>query len=103
LVAFERGRIEINLNANADRNAAGELSERLSTWTGERWFVTISNDEGEPTLADQAAEIEANRRAEAAQDPLLKAALEIFPGAKIVALRDIVIEAAPASESESDQ
>jgi DNA polymerase-3 subunit gamma/tau len=102
LVHFERGRIEIGLSARADRNAPGELAERLTAWTGERWIVSISNDEGEPTLAAQAAEIEAARRAEAAQDPLLKAALEIFPGAKILAVRDVVVEAAPATESEND-
>ena len=102
LVAFERGRIEINLTPRADRNAPGELAERLTAWTGERWIVSISNDEGEPTLAVQAAELEAARRAEAAQDPLLKAALEVFPGAKILAVRDIVVDAAPATESESD-
>jgi DNA polymerase-3 subunit gamma/tau len=102
LVAFERGRIEVNLRENADGNAAGELAERLTAWTGERWIVSISNDEGEPTLADQAAEREAARRADAAADPLLKAALDVFPGAKIVAIRDIVVDAAPSTESETD-
>jgi DNA polymerase-3 subunit gamma/tau len=102
LVHFERGRIEINLTPRADRNAPGELAERLTAWTGERWVVSIANEEGEPTLAAQAADLEAARRAEAAQDPLLKAALEVFPGAKIMAVRDIVVDAAPATESESD-
>jgi DNA polymerase-3 subunit gamma/tau len=102
LVAFERGRIEVNLKDSADRNAAGELAERLTAWTGERWIVSISNDEGELSLADQAAEVEANRRADAAQDPLLKAALDVFPGAKIVAVRDITVDAAPPTESEND-
>lgn len=102
LVHFERGRIEIGLTPRADRNAPGELAERLTTWTGERWVVSISNDEGEPTLAAQAAELEAARRAEAAADPLLKAALDVFPGAKILAVRDIVVDAAPATEGEND-
>jgi DNA polymerase III subunit gamma/tau len=102
LVHFERGRIEIALTPRADRNAPGELAERLTGWTGERWIVSISNDEGEPPLAAQAADLEAARRAEAAADPLLKAALEIFPGAKILAVRDVVVDAAPATESEND-
>jgi DNA polymerase III subunit gamma/tau len=102
LVSFERGRIEINLTERADRNAPGELADRLSAWTGERWIVSISNDEGEATLSEQYAEHEAARRAEAAQDPLLKAALEVFPGAKILAVRDIVVDAAPATEGEND-
>lgn len=102
LVHFERGRIEIGLSARADRDAPGELATRLTAWTGERWIVSISNDEGEPTLAAQAAELEAARRAEAAQDPLLKTALEIFPGAKILSVRDVVVDAAPPTESEND-
>jgi DNA polymerase-3 subunit gamma/tau len=100
LVSFERGRVEINLMPSADRHVPGELSERLSAWTGERWIVTVSNSPGAQTLAELSAETEAMRRTEAAQDPLLKAALAVFPGAKILSVRDIEI-AAP-SESETD-
>jgi DNA polymerase-3 subunit gamma/tau len=101
LVSFERGRIEINLMPSTDRHVPGELSERLSAWTGERWIVTVSNTPGAQTLAELSAETEAMRRTEAAQDPLLKAALAVFPGAKILSVRDLEIAAPSESETEA--
>ena len=35
------------------RHLAGELGAKLETWTGARWMVSISDEEGEATLADQ--------------------------------------------------
>ncbi|MDZ4741409.1 MAG: DNA polymerase III subunit gamma/tau [Alphaproteobacteria bacterium] len=88
LVAFERGRLELRLNPAAPATFPGELSDRLAKWTGERWIVSVSSAEGEATLADQAQAEEQVRHASAAQDPLLKAAMAMFPGARIVAVRD---------------
>ncbi len=88
LVAFERGRLELRLNPAAPATFPGELSDRLAKWTGERWIVSVSSAEGEATLAEQAQAEEQVRRASAAQDPLLKAAMAMFPGARIVAVRD---------------
>jgi DNA polymerase-3 subunit gamma/tau len=103
LIRFDEGRIEVNVLPNLDRGAAGELAERLTAWTGQRWLVSVSNEEAGLTLAAQAAEAEAERRAQAAQDPLLKAALEVFPGARIIAVRDLGLEPEPAGESEADR
>ncbi len=88
LVSFERGRIEIRMAQAAPPTLPGDLSDKLAKWTGERWVVTVSSAPGEPTIAEQDAAEEASRRAAAAQDPLLKAAMAIFPGARIVAVRD---------------
>ena len=88
LVTFERGRLELRLNPAAPATFPGELSDRLAKWTGERWIVSVSSAEGEATLADQAQAEEQVRHASAAQDPLLKAAMAMFPGARIVAVRD---------------
>jgi DNA polymerase-3 subunit gamma/tau len=58
--------------------------------------VVVSNGEGEPTLAAQAAAKAADRKADAARHPLVQAALTTFPGAEIVAVRDAPeAEAAP--------
>lgn len=98
LVRFERGRIEMRLEAAAPPALPGEVSDKLSKWSGERWVVTVSSAPGAPTIAEQKAADEAARRASAAQDPLLKAAMQVFPGARIVAVRDRDDEFAPASE-----
>lgn len=88
LVSFEPTRMELRLEPSAPPTLAGEISERLSKWTGERWIVSVSGAEGAPTIAAQRQALERARREAAEQDPLLKAAMSIFPGAKLVAVRD---------------
>ena len=101
LVRFERGRIEVRLEPAATPAMPGDLAEKLSKWTGERWIVSVSSAPGEPTIAEQKQAEDQARRASAAQDPLLKAAMAAFPGAKIVAVRDRDGEFAPAAETET--
>jgi DNA polymerase-3 subunit gamma/tau len=88
LVRFERGRIEVRLEPAAPPALPGELSDKLARWAGERWVVAVSSAEGEPTIVQRKQAEDQARRASAAQDPLLKAAMAAFPGAKIVAVRD---------------
>ena len=88
LVRFERARIELRLDPAAPPALPGELSDKLAKWAGERWVVSVSSGAGEPTIAQQKEAEDQARRASAAQDPLLKAAMAAFPGARIVAVRD---------------
>ncbi len=88
LVRFEQGRIEIRLLDGTPGNLASELSERLKRWTGTLWVVSISREEGAPTLREQAITREEKLKEEARADPLVRAALAHFPGAEIVHVRD---------------
>ncbi len=89
-VAFERGRIEIRPSADAPRGLAQQLSSRLAEWTGERWVVVINTEaEGAPTLAEQAAAALESELLEAREHPLVRAALESFPGAEITRMRSL--------------
>ena len=89
LVRFEPGRIEFRPGAHAPRDLANRMGELLSRWTGERWVVSVSAETGAPSLTEQAEGAERKRRKEAARHPLVRAALETFPGAKITEVRDI--------------
>jgi DNA polymerase-3 subunit gamma/tau len=100
LVSYERGRIEMRIEPTASKTFPGDLSDKLAKWTGIRWVITVSGAPGEPTLAEQNAADDAARRASAALDPLLKAAMAIFPGAKVVAVRDREV---PETESEPSE
>ena len=100
LVRFEPGRIEFRPGPHAPETLAKRLTKHLGEWTGERWIVSVSQAEGEPTLAEQQRALEEAKRAELLADPLVKAALEAFPGAKIVARRDAQV---PPSEVESSE
>ncbi len=103
LVRFERGRLELRVQPAAPPAMPGELSDKLWKWTGERWVVTVSSAEGAPTIAAQAAAEDQARRASAAQDPLLKAAMAAFPGAKIVSVRDRDEFAAPVETETGEE
>ncbi|MCE7998407.1 MAG: DNA polymerase III subunit gamma/tau [Rhodobiaceae bacterium] len=82
LVHFEKGRIEVNV-VHGDNSVAGQLAEKLRQWTGERWLVSISKAEGAPTLRQQKETRRDELHLEVQGDPLVKAALDAFPGAKI--------------------
>jgi DNA polymerase III subunit gamma/tau len=70
----------------------------LSEWTGTRWFVAISDEEGEPTLRQQKEARDRELRNEAANHPLVQAVLDTFPGATIAAIRERF--AAPSIETD---
>jgi DNA polymerase III subunit gamma/tau len=97
LVNFEPGRIEFRPGVGAPRDLSNRLGQLLSQWTGTRWIVSVSGEEGAPTLAEQAAARKASLESEAAQHPLVRKVLETFPGARIEVVREIVAaEAATA-------
>jgi DNA polymerase-3 subunit gamma/tau len=87
LVRFEAGRLEVALEPNASKAIVGELARKISQWTGQRWMVVVSSEQGQPTVRSQneARRAELERGVQA--DPLVKAVLSRFPGAQIVAVR----------------
>ncbi len=102
LISFEQGRIELRLNDRAPSDLPNRLMQRLKDWTGRQWIVSVNaQSAGRETLRDA-------RTAEALAHPLVKKAMEVFPGAEIIAIRDPraqEIESAavePPVEEESD-
>ena len=83
LVSFESGRLEIRPDDHAQPNLANRVSSLLSEWTGTRWIVTISAEQGSPTLAEQEMFAERDRWESATRHPLVKAVTDVFPGAEI--------------------
>jgi DNA polymerase-3 subunit gamma/tau len=87
LVRFEDGTLEVALEPSARHTLVGELSKKLTEWTGRRWMVAVSAEPGMPSMRTQSdarkAELKDNVRA----DPLVQAVLQRFPGAEIVDVR----------------
>jgi DNA polymerase-3 subunit gamma/tau len=103
LVKLEAGRLEFRPSLRAPRSLAGDLQQRLSDWTGMRWSVSISNQPGQPTLAEQKKHAKAARIESVMQAPLVRAVLDRFPGAEIVAVRDVEAqEVAPPAPDSTD-
>ena len=84
-VSFEQGRIEVALADGADPGMIATLSARLQLWTGQRWLVNVSSKPPEGlTVRQEVEQRQQAAQAAAIDDPLVKAILETFPGAKVV-------------------
>ena len=96
-VSFEPRRVEIMLDDRAPSDLAGRLTQKLKDWTGAQWVVTVATrGEAAPTLRE-------TRDAEVMADANVRKALELFPDAEIVAVRDLDPPAAvpPAARKEN--
>jgi DNA polymerase-3 subunit gamma/tau len=102
LVRLEPGLIEIRPTPRAPRTLANDLQSKLRAATGERWSVSIASQGGAPTLAEQKQAAKSARFEAVAQEPMVRAVLDRFPGAEIVAVRDAVVPDVAASMPESD-
>src|SRR5690554_257282 len=84
-VSFEQGRIEVALLDGTDPGIIATLSARLQAWTGERWLIMVSSKPPEGlTVRQQTEQRKQADHAAAHEDPLVKAILETFPGARVV-------------------
>jgi DNA polymerase-3 subunit gamma/tau len=102
LVRFEEGRIELRPSERAPRNLAGRLGDFLQQATGARWVVSVSQEAGAPPLRDQARAYEDALRAAALAHPLVQAAMQTFPGAKLIDRRGAPAGGGPEQASEGD-
>ena len=108
-VSFEQGRIEVALADGADPGMIATLAARLQTWTGQRWLVMVSTKPPEGmTIRQEREQRKEQATAAAHEDPLVKAILETFPGAKLVnvSVKDeeaAATEIAPAPIEEDDE
>ena len=87
LVRFEEGAIEFSPAPGASPQLAQILMRRLQEWTGRRWIVAVAREEGAPSLKEVADEKARQAMNGVRADPLVRRALEVFPGAEIVAVR----------------
>lgn len=89
-VKIEPGRLEIGLHEDAPKSLVGELDAKLKQWTGRRWVIAISREEGGRTLEEIDAAHRAELVSDATQDPDVAAIMAQYPGARI---RDVRIRA----------
>ena len=97
LVRCEDGQLEIALEANAPKTLVHDLSRKLAAWTGKRWIVVVSKEQGAPTLRAQMDAKQAEIELGVQSDPLVQAVLNRFPGAKIVGVTQNTPEAAESA------
>ncbi len=102
LVRLEPGRLELRLKPAAPSSLPAKVSQFLTEWTGTRWFVALSDSPGEPTLADQDKADQRRAQSEAEANPVVRAVLDAFSGARIIDIRDLAAIAAAESAEVAD-
>jgi DNA polymerase-3 subunit gamma/tau len=104
LVRCEDGQLEIALEPSAAKTLVHDLQRKLGEWTGKRWIVVVSKEQGAPSLRTQADAQKAELERDVQTDPLVQAVLNRFPGAKIVGVSQAAPEepAADAGPEESE-
>ncbi|MEM8833872.1 MAG: DNA polymerase III subunit gamma/tau [Pseudomonadota bacterium] len=83
LVALKDGLIELRPTDNAPQRLTQDLSQALKAITGQRWVVTVSTKQGEPTLAELETQVEKELRDRVLQEPLVQQIFEKFPNSNL--------------------
>ncbi|MGA8961415.1 MAG: DNA polymerase III subunit gamma/tau [Pseudolabrys sp.] len=99
LVRCEDGQLEIAMEPSAPKTLVHDLQRKLTGWTGKRWIVVVSKEEGAPTMRAQAEAQQAEIERDVQSDPLVQAVLNRFPGAKVVGVTQNAPDAGDSAAS----
>jgi DNA polymerase-3 subunit gamma/tau len=99
LVSYAPGRIEFRPGSLAPADLAARLGSRLQEWTGRRWAISVVFEGGASTLAERESAARTDLHARVSAHPLVAAALQAFPGARI---RDVIRPELPATGDGAD-
>ncbi len=86
-VRFEPGRIDLSLTPDAPFDLPQDLARKLGDWTGMRWVVAVSREQGGATIAEDREAARSKLVTDARAEPLVAAVLKRFPGSEIVDVR----------------
>jgi len=100
-VLFEDGKLEVNLVNSAPKNLVGRLGEKLKSWTGTRWVIIVSREEGEPTIAERKQAAFEKDYDMVKDHPAVLKAQEHFPGAEIKSIHKL--DQTPESTGQRDE
>ena len=83
LVKFSKGKIDIAFNEKLSKTFIKNLTSKLSEWTGHRWIITLSKDEGNITAYEKKEKIKKKLFEEAKSSKVYKKIKEFFPDAEL--------------------
>ena len=84
LVSFRNGTIDISFNEKLNKNFIKILTEKLYSWTGERWIISLNKKIGEKTLFEKKNESKNNQIIEAKKNDKIKKLLDAFDDADLI-------------------
>jgi DNA polymerase-3 subunit gamma/tau len=88
LVSFFSGKINITFNEKLNKNFIKNLTERLLKWTGERWIITLSKDQGEKTFYEKNIANKEKKLKKEMNSDLVKDFVLAFPDAKLISVTE---------------
>ncbi|WP_374762918.1 DNA polymerase III subunit gamma/tau [Yunchengibacter salinarum] len=92
---YEPGRLDFTPTTDVPPTLAGRVRDCLNAWTDRRWAVSVVRGGGGETLQDKRDARQEALRAEVMRDPMVKAFMETFPGARLAGpVRDTTLEEA---------
>jgi DNA polymerase-3 subunit gamma/tau len=89
LVSFNRGKIDICFNEKLNKNFIKNLTEKLFSWTGERWIISLSKNNEAKSVYEKNLENKNHVIEEFKKSKVTKDIQKAFSDAKLV---DIVEE-----------
>lgn len=89
LVDYKPGSFTITTTGRTPNDFVMRAKQCLKAWTGADWMISINKgSEGSTTLKEQHEARDKKRRDETMEDPNVKALMEVFPEARLLAVRD---------------
>ena len=73
-----QGHLSVRLKEGSPHNLSGVLADKLSQWTGQRWMISLSREQGEPTIAETRLAAQKSVDAEVRAHPIVAEILKQF-------------------------
>ena len=88
LVSFIPGKINITFNEKLNKNFIKILTEKLLKWTGKRWIISLSKDQGEKTFYEKNIADKKTKLKKEMNSDLVKDFISAFPDAKLTCVTE---------------
>jgi DNA polymerase III subunit gamma/tau len=88
LVKFEQGKIDISFNENLSKDFIKNISNKLNEWTGKRWIISLSKDEGETTVYEKKNQQKIELLEQMKQSEIYKKIMATFPDIELIDVKD---------------
>tara|TARA_X000001036_G_C20635004_1_gene788732 strand:- start:405 stop:1679 length:1275 start_codon:yes stop_codon:yes gene_type:complete len=88
LVSFNRGKIDISFNEKLNKNFIKNLTDKLLSWTGERWIISLSKNNVAKSIYEKNIEEKSSKLEKFKQSQLAKKIEQVFPDAKLLDIKE---------------
>ena len=88
LVSFNKGKIDISFNEKLNKNFIKNLTDKLLSWTGERWIISLSKNSEAKSIHEKNLEIMDYKIDEFKKSKIAKDIEINFPDAKLIEIKE---------------